>query len=155
VWTLGVLSGSASGPLQQDQRFATSAGTTLVEVVAFVSDRNGVPVNGLTRDNFELDEDGVRQEITHFSFVELPRDSVRTAEASAPHVRTDVAGNENRTGRSYVIVLDSQHVDPLRSGSVKQQARKFINDYVEPGDAVAVVTLGGQGISRSRTTRLD
>jgi hypothetical protein len=33
----------------------------------------------------------------------------------------------------------------VRTGSVKQQARKFINDYVEPGDAVAVVTLGGSG----------
>lgn len=40
-----------------------------------------------------------------------------------------------------MIVLDSQHVDPLRTGSVKQQARKFISDYVEAGDAVAVVTV--------------
>jgi VWFA-related protein len=148
VWTLGVLSGSAAGLLQQDQRFTSSGGVTLVEVVAFVSDKNGRPVTGLTREDFALDEDGVRQTITNFSFVELPRDAARPAKASAPAVQTaqtDVAANANRTGRSYVIVLDAQHVDPVRTGSVKQQARKFINDYVEPGDAVAVVTLGGSG----------
>lgn len=144
VGLCAALAGVASGPLQQDQRFASSTGVTLVEVVAFVSDKNGRPINGLTREDFALDEDGVRQDITNFSFVELPRTSVK-AEALAPKVGTDVAGNENRSGRSYVIVLDAQHVDPVRTGSVKQQAKKFINTYVEAGDAVAVVTLGGPG----------
>ncbi len=144
LWTLGA---SASGPLQQDQRFASSSGVTLVEVVAFVSDKSGRPMNGLTREDFALEEDGVRQDITHFSFVELPRRTAMAAEAlaSALVVGKDVAGNQSGSGRSYVIVLDAQHVDPLRTGSVKQQAKKFINTYVEPGDAVAVVTVGGPG----------
>ncbi len=137
----------ATGSLQQDQRFAYNTGATLVEVVAFVSDKSGRPLNGLTREDFSLEEDGVRQELTHFSFVELPRDTVRPTEAPAPAptLRTDVFGNWDRSGRSYVIVLDAQHVDPLRTGSVKQQARKFINTYVQAGDAVALVTLGGPG----------
>ncbi|MBK9239387.1 MAG: VWA domain-containing protein [Acidobacteria bacterium] len=147
LWALRVLATSAAGPLQQDQRFAFSTGATLVEVVAFVSDKNGRPINGLTREDFALEEDGVRQDITHFSFVELPRNTVSAAQASAPAppVGTDVAGNQTGSGRSYVIVLDAQHVHPLRTGSVKQQAKKFINTYVEAGDAVAVVTVGGPG----------
>ena len=147
LWPLG-LSGSASGPPQQDQRYVSSTGVTLFEVVAFVSDKSGRPMTGLTREDFALDEDGVRQSITNFSFVELPREPATPAKPSGPTVQaaqTDVASNGNRTGRSYVIVLDSQHVDPVRTGSVKQQAKKFINDYVESGDAVAVVTLGGSG----------
>ncbi|MBK9241500.1 MAG: VWA domain-containing protein [Acidobacteria bacterium] len=153
LWALRVLATSAAGPLQQDQRFASSSGVTLVEVVAYVSDRNGRPISGLTREDFALEEDGVRQDITHFSLVELPRHSVSAAQtpapsaasAAAPVVETAPAGNQNGSGRSYVIVLDAQHVDPLRTGSVKQQAKKFINTYVEAGDAVAVVTVGGPG----------
>lgn len=147
VLALRVLVTSAAGPLPppHGQRFSSSSGTTLVEVVAFVSDKNGLPLSGLTRDDFVLDEDGVRQDITHFSFVDLPRQAVRTVETPLAPARTDIAGNESGSGRSYVIVLDSQHVDPLRTGSVKQQARKFITTYVEAGDVVAIVTLGGLG----------
>ena len=107
LWALRVLATSAAGPLQQDQRFAFSTGATLVEVVAFVSDKNGRPINGLTREDFALEEDGVRQDITHFSFVELPRNTVSAAQASAqaPPVGTDVAGNQTGSGRSYVCLL--------------------------------------------------
>ena len=145
---LGAQTTGASSQSGQEQRFTSTGGVTLVEVVAFVSDKNGRPVPGLTREDFSLEEDGVRQNITNFSLVELPRSSSRTVKPTgpvAPVAQADLAGNDNRSGRSYVIVLDSQHVDPVRSGSVKQQARKFISDYVEPGDAVAVVTLGGSG----------
>lgn len=148
VTLLSVLRGPstlASGQAQQEQRFTSSSGVTLVEVVAFVSDRSGRPLTGLMREDFVLEEDGVPQDISHFSFVELPRGAAVAPEAPAADGQADVAGNRDRSGRSYVIVLDALHVDPLRSGRVKQQAAKFINDYVEPGDAVAIVTIGGTG----------
>ena len=43
-----------------------------VEVEAVVTDSAGRPVTGLTADDFELYEDGRRQDVSTVSFVDLP-----------------------------------------------------------------------------------
>jgi hypothetical protein len=43
---------------------------SVVNVDVTVTDRNGQPVRGLTRDHFDVFEDGVRQTITNFYVVE-------------------------------------------------------------------------------------
>lgn len=49
-----------------------SSGVNLVEVYATVTDERGEIVRGLSRDDFEVLEDGVRQEITAFASGDFP-----------------------------------------------------------------------------------
>lgn len=130
---------------EQNQSPVFRSGADSVEVIAFAADRKGVPVRDLRREDFILEEDGVRQEISSFSLVDLPRTTTKSSATASNAAPSDVVVNKTRDDRSYVLVLDSQHVDPLRSGSVRQLAKKFVNDYMDPTDSAAVVTLGGIG----------
>jgi len=142
-----IVAGLSTGQAEadgQNQAPVFRSGADSIEVIAFAADRKGVPIRDLRREDFILEEDGVRQEVSHFAVVDLPRTGSKSS-AVAKAALSDVVVNKTRDDRSYVLVLDSQHVDPLRSGSVRQLAKKFINDYLDPTDSAAVVTLGGIG----------
>jgi Ca-activated chloride channel family protein len=64
---VALAAGSAQEPAT---RF--SAGVQLVEVYATVTDARGEPVTGLGQDDFEVYEDGRRQEVTAFAAGEVP-----------------------------------------------------------------------------------
>ena len=129
------------------QTFRTS--TNVVEVQIVVSDRSGKPVPGLTRDDFEIVEDGKPQSISLFSFVDIPLPmtaAAAPAPAPAPSAPTDVVTNALKPeSRLYLIVLDSNHVDASRSTTARRMAREFINTYMGPDDIAAVVQIGGSG----------
>jgi VWFA-related protein len=74
--------------------FRSAVNLVLVDVV--VRDRNGTVVKGLTADDFELAEDGVRQQILTFTFEDIkstaaPVENVSTLAAAAGANRTPLA----------------------------------------------------------------
>jgi VWFA-related protein len=62
----------ALAPAPVDQGPVTPAGPPPVVVDASVQDQSGLPVTGLTRDNFQIYEDNVQQDITDFSVRSVP-----------------------------------------------------------------------------------
>jgi VWFA-related protein len=133
-----------------------------VEVDAVVTDRNGKFVRGLTKDDFEVFEDGKPQTVTTLTVVDLPtRRSSVSAIAPAPAMVTpatasvapDVRTNDGTfDGRVIVLMLDDLLVDARRSLPVRRLAKDFINQFVEDGDLVAVVTSGGAPASSQNFT---
>jgi hypothetical protein len=71
-----------------------------VEVEAFVTDEAGKVVSGLSRDDFQVFEEGARQEIAVFAEIRIPID--RTDATPPERVRStqDVATNEEGIGAS-------------------------------------------------------
>jgi len=69
---IGVSSQSSQGqpPAKDDRRFQT--GVDLITVTATVTDRDGHLITGLTRDAFEIYEDGERQTIAQFTNERVP-----------------------------------------------------------------------------------
>src|SRR5215813_6013295 len=55
---------------------------TLVQIDAVVTDSKGKPVTDLTKDDFEIYEDGRRQPITNFSYINTQPDAARITTAS-------------------------------------------------------------------------
>ena len=51
---------------------ALKSNVTVVEVDVVVTDKSGAPVRGLSRDDFEIAEDGTPVEIVSFSAIDLP-----------------------------------------------------------------------------------
>ncbi len=71
-----------------------------VDVDAVVTDEKGNFVSGLTRDDFEVFEDGKPQKIEMFSYVELPVERAdRFATLNRP-VTSDVRSNERHVRRT-------------------------------------------------------
>jgi VWFA-related protein len=117
-----------------------------VEVDAAVFDRGGQFVPGLKRDDFEVYEDGVKQDITAFTQVDIPIEPPEPApiQAKAP-VEPDVVTNEKPfDGRLYVIILDDKHTAALRSVLVKRAATQFITTFMAANDLAAVLSTSGQ-----------
>jgi VWFA-related protein len=125
--------------------------TRAIEVDAFVTDREGAFVRGLTKDDFELLEDGQPQEISAFTLVDVPIDppavEARGSKPKAPAVDTDIVTNATE-GRIYVMLLDSPGLAVPKRAHVsleqmfrysQREARRFIDESLGPNDLMAVV----------------
>jgi VWFA-related protein len=120
-----------------------------VEEDVRVVDTKGNFVPNLKREDFQLLEDGKPQKINTFGMVDLP---LTPATSSRPlfmgkdalPIEPDVASNEQvLDGRLYLILLDDYHVDPLRSQTVRNLARRFILEKLGANDQAAVVVTSG------------
>ena len=78
-----LLVGSAYVAADARQQSVFRAETNYIEVVASVTDRDGRFVTGLTAADFEIREQGRRESVDSFTFVELP---VSGGAATAPAV---------------------------------------------------------------------
>lgn len=118
-----------------------------VEVDAAVFDRQGGFVRDLRRDDFEVLEDGVPQDVTAFTQVNIPIERAEPAPLQAPTpIEPDVLSNARPfDGRVYVIILDDKHTAALRSAQTKKAAEQFISRYMADNDLAAVITTSGQG----------
>jgi VWFA-related protein len=126
---------------QEKPAFPTA--TRLVTIDAVVLDRDGRPVRGLTRDDFQLAEDGEPQAITHFEAVSMP------PAGGAPPPRSEAAfttsSNEAPPAaapRSFVIVYDDIHIAPLRAVAAQEAVSAFLRREVRAGERAAVVFVG-------------
>jgi VWFA-related protein len=158
AFTLAALSGGllAAQQLQQQPQPAPQAPVdqppvtfrvevNYVEVDAIVTDAQGNPVSDLTKDDFELFEDGRRQDVSTFALINIPIERAeRPLFASAP-IEADVQTNDHVEGRIYLIVLDDLHTDFTRTPRVKAAATRFIENNFGTNDLAAVVFTGRAG----------
>jgi len=119
----------------QDPVFRTRADAIALDV--FVTDAKGTSVSGLTVDDFELEEDGKRQDITTFQAVDIPREISST---DFPPAEPDVATNDQPEGRTYVFAFAAP--EPDQALRTRAFLRTFMERHFEPNDIAAVVQLG-------------
>jgi VWFA-related protein len=116
-----------------------------VEVDTFVTDGQGRFVRDLTRDDFEVFEDGKRQAVSAFTLVDIPIErAVRplfAAQPLEPDVKTNARPFE---GRIYIVVLDDLHVQFTHTRLVQSVVRKFIQEKLGVNDLMAVIHVGGR-----------
>jgi VWFA-related protein len=116
-----------------------------VDIDAVVTDERGNFVEGLTREDFELFEDGTPQQISTFSLVDIPMPSAAARTRAAVPAVLDVRSNAQPiSGRLYLIVLDDLNVAPLRTKVVVQAARQFIERHFGPDDIAAITYTSGR-----------
>jgi VWFA-related protein len=119
-----------------------------VEVDAAVFDRQGAFVSDLGRDDFEVFEDGQRQDINAFALVDIPVERLPRPLQVTPTpivAEPDVVSNQQPfEGRVYVIIMDDIHANALRTARVKIAAREFISTYMADNDVAAVVHTSGR-----------
>jgi VWFA-related protein len=118
-------------------------------------------VRDLTKNDFEIFEDGVAQTIDRFSLVDIPLERTEKPRFVAEPIEADVATNAREfDGRLYLLVLDDLHVAPLRTQFARKAARDFIETRLAANDQAAVVTTRGssldmQGFTSNRRILLE
>jgi VWFA-related protein len=144
--------------LRPDEQPVFRAGTTVVQIDAFVTDSAGNPVEGLTADDFEIFEAGIRRPITSFDAVRLPL-PVRRDLPDDETVEPDVATNLRPAGRTLVFAFDE--VSPDRALRTRHVLREFLAEHFGLEDQAAVTLLGralpdsGQDFTTNRRLLLE
>jgi VWFA-related protein len=116
-----------------------------VEVDASVFDREGRFVGDLKKEDFEVREDGIVQDVTAFSLVNIPIERAERPLFVNRPIEPDVSTNARPfDGRLYVVVLDDIHTAPFRTAQVRRAAREFIEQYMADNDMAAIVYTGGR-----------
>jgi len=136
----------------------------LVQVDAVVTDSTGKAVTNLTRDDFEVYQDGELQKLTAFEFVTVKdraamldrlRISVEPRNVSGgvppPTNRTMLKREDIR--RTLAFVVDDLALSFDGGVRVRDSLKKWVNFEMEKGDLVAVVrTSAGMGSLQRFTT---
>ena len=119
--------------------------TTLIQLDATVTDKNGKIVTDLTAEDFEIFENGEKQTITNFSFV-----------SSVPAIKPVVTPGKNQAGvpvppvqlrpeqvrRTIALVVDDLGLSAESVHFVKRALKKFVDEQMQPADLVAIMRTG-------------
>jgi VWFA-related protein len=128
---------SAQSPAPAQPTFRTEANYVRVDVYPT---RNGAPVADLTRDDFELLDNGRPQTIEQFE-----RILIRSAGPQGSRIEPNtVAGSramlQNPRARVFVLFLDTYHVDVAASRRIRQPLVRALDGIIGPDDLVGVMT---------------
>ena len=115
-----------------------------VEIDAIVTDQQGNFVRNLTKDDFQVLEQGKPQSVSVVSLVDIPVEKFDPPLFKTRPVEPDVRSNsKDFNGRVFVLVLDDLNTSFSRSARVKLAARQFIEQYLGANDVAAIVQTGG------------
>lgn len=116
------------------QRFGESVQVTIVEVPVTVVDRSGNSVRGLTREDFEVFDDGKRVPIEYFEVVEMES---AAAAAAAP----DAVPAPRIATRNFLLLFDLANSSPGTIGRATEAARSFVDAQLGDRDQAAVAVF--------------
>jgi len=122
--------------------------TRLVQLGVIAVDRNGQPMTGLTRENFELYDQGRPQQIRIFtedSMRKEPAPAHTTGVAnSAAHVFTNIVDTRSAPSAVTVILFDSLNTEWTHQAYARREVLRFLSQ-LRPEDHVAlyVMSYGG------------
>jgi VWFA-related protein len=100
---------------------------SVVNVDVTVTDRRGQPVAGLTRDDFEVREDGKLQTITNFYLVENAK--VRTENTAA----AEAPPPEQRFRRKVLVLVDNANTTKRGRNEALAKLEQFIDEHFDDG----------------------
>lgn len=118
--------------------FEESSQVVAVEVPIQVVDRDGRPVRGLEAKDFEVFDEGRRQEITGFQVVDLEQLEAGGERAEEVARRIEELGSSAR--RHFLLLFDLSFSRPTSILKARLAARDWILDSLHPSDLVAVAT---------------
>ncbi|MEM7356111.1 MAG: VWA domain-containing protein, partial [Acidobacteriota bacterium] len=115
--------------------FFETVDVNVVNIEVFVYDKKGDPITGLTREDFEVFEDGDRVEVTNFYAVDDGRPVGPTASDATPEA-TDAPREPRLSDRipripesqrlHLVVYVDNFNIEPFHRNRVFGQLRSFL-----------------------------
>lgn len=126
----------------------------LVQIDLVVTDKQGKPVRDLKREDFELFEDGKRQNITHFAAGTASQPArwlaTEKRESTSPTRPTTTARPNEKAekaaeapDRHIVLAVDDYHLSPANLVYVRRALDKFISEQMAAADRVALIAASG------------
>jgi VWFA-related protein len=121
--------------------------TELVQTEVMVFDRRGHPVTDLKPEQFELTFNGQRRSLSFFDRVFTGSAQESTQILGARNQSSESAAtptDATQRGRLLFFFLDDIHLSPASITRARNALNKFVDESLNPGDQVAVVSTSGQ-----------
>ena len=110
---------------------------TLVQVPAWVTDKSGKPVRGLLASDFEIEDEGVRQQIEAVDVVDLTQKRVMSNGGEGSE--RFLAGR-----RHFLMLFDLSYGTPAEVLRAQSAAERFLSGGMAPEDLAAVATISAE-----------
>ena len=111
---------------------------SIVNVDVFVTDKAGHRVRGLTKDDFEIFENGVKQPITNFAEYEEQREPATPIPTAGEGDRKAVVAAPQP--RTIIVFIERFYLPKFRIDPLFESIKGLLHAAVRPGDRVTVVT---------------
>jgi VWFA-related protein len=139
---------SQTPPPQQEADEIVRVRSNLVQIDVVVTDKNEQTIRGLRPADFELSENGKRQEIKFFEFVDTTESQPLTSakDPSIPAGALDATRNLTAATlkRTIVFVVDDLTIPPDEIARVRLLLTDFVETKMRDGDLVAIIrTVSG------------
>lgn len=121
----------------QSPRFSASTAAVVVDVV--VRDESGRPLPGLGAGDFDVYEDGARQRITSFEFVDLSQRPLLVGRSSQPAVTR--SSESQQVADRAVVALVFEELSPQGRQLANQGALGFVSTQMGMSDVVGVFAV--------------
>ena len=134
-----------------DEQPTFRADVTLITNDVIVRDGSGQFVSDLTRDDFVIEEDGVRQELASLVLIQGGRAFNLQMPALAPVVEGIIlptARPRNDTaGRVFMLFVDDLHMEADETPRIRDLFKRIAKNLVHEGDLFSIVSSGPSSIA--------
>ncbi len=132
---------SAQDPKTQEDtvRIATAA----VQFEAVVTDKNGRPITGLTRDDFQVLDEGAPQPLDLFVAVNKGQPFSTDPTSSSAAARATTSLVKPFEGRYIAVIFDDLSLSADNFIRARRALKEFVDTKVTSNDMVAIISTGG------------
>ena len=117
--------------------------TTLIQIDVTVTDKKGNIVKDLKREDFEIYENGERQDITNLSFISNQRTQTTQNPADKLAVPTPQGTlRADQIRRTIALVIDDLSLSFESAYRVRRALKKFVDEQMQEGDLIAIIRTG-------------
>ena len=132
---------AAQAPVAAPAPLVEKIDVSVVNIDVTVTDRHGQPVSGLKREDFEILEDGRRQEISNFYAVENAQ--VQSGPGIETIKETIPAPVPERFRRKVLVLIDNIWATGHGRNAALDKLESFVNDHFDDGRYdLAIATVG-------------
>jgi len=137
-------------------------GVELITTDVIVRDSRGQFIADLKKDEFEILEDGVKQQLVSFTLTHGGRVYNISAPPPAPPqegiILPPARPTNDAAGRIFMIFVDDLHLDFRNTGRIRELFKKIAKELIHEGDMFGIVSTGPSSLSIELTydrKRLD
>ena len=126
-------------------------GVELITTDVIVRDNRGQFVADLTKDEFEVYEDGVKQQLVSFTLTHGGR-VYNVAQPPPPPPQEGIIlppprPTNDAAGRIFLIFVDDLHLDFRNTGRIRELFQKIADELIHEGDMFGIVSTGPSSLS--------
>lgn len=132
--------------------------THLIQIDVTVTDKHGKIVNDLKPEDFEIYENGQKQDISNFSFVSNTQENVIVEKSKEKEKKPQVVLppstiRPEQVHRTIALVVDDLSLSFESIYYARRALKKFVDEQMQDGDLVAIIRTGaGMGALQQFTT---